>query len=135
VFFGCFLDRARWMQIPSIAKPPDDVRSAVTNRPCQVLEMDVGARGEEISQELTEGGAFRTRPWFLCGSEFRVSSLREALRKENVLIFLASCLELLISMKEMNTSLLVRDSATNKDVFISYVEKAIINLYCFHYHG
>jgi hypothetical protein len=41
----------------------------------------------------------------------------------------------LISMKEMNTSLLVRDSATNKDVFISYVEKAIRNLYCFHYHG
>ena len=67
-------------------------------------------------------------------SEFRVSSLCEALRKENVLIFLASCVELLISMIEMNTSLLVRDSATNKDVFISYVEKAIINLYCFHYH-
>jgi len=53
-----------------------------------------------------------------------VSSLSEALRKENVLIVLASCVELLISMKEMNTSLLVRDSATNKDVFISYVEKA-----------
>ena len=68
-------------------------------------------------------------------SEFRVSSLCEALRKENVFIFLASCVELLISTKEMNTSLLVRDSATNKDVFISYVEKAIINLYCFHYHG
>ncbi len=64
-----------------------------------------------------------------------MSSLSEALRKENVLIVLASCVELLISMKEMNTSLLVRDSATNKDVFISYVEKAIINLYCFHYHG
>jgi hypothetical protein len=61
------------------------------------------------------------------------SEFRE--RKENVLIFLASCVELLISMKEMNTSLLVRDSATNKDVFISYVEKAIRNLYCFHYHG
>ncbi len=68
-------------------------------------------------------------------SEFRVSSLSEALRKENVFIFLASCVELLISTKEMNTSLLVRDSATNKDVFISYVEKVIINLYCFHYHG
>ena len=62
-------------------------------------------------------------------------SLSEALRKENVLFFLASCVDVLISMMEMNTSLLVRDSATNKDVFISYVEKAIINLYCFHYHG
>ena len=68
-------------------------------------------------------------------SEFRVSSLCEALRKENVFIFLASCVELLISTKEMNTSLLVRDSATNKDVFISYVEKAIINLYMSHKHG
>jgi len=28
--------------------------------------MDFGARDEEISQELTEGGAFWTRPWFLC---------------------------------------------------------------------
>ena len=26
-------------------------------------------------------------------------------------------------------------SATYKDVFISYVEKAIITLYSFHYHG
>jgi len=51
-------------------------------------------------------------------------SLSETLRKENVLIFLASCVELLISMMEMNTSLLVRDSVTNEDVFISYVEKA-----------
>jgi hypothetical protein len=54
------------MQIPSIAKPLDDVQSAVTDRPRQVLEMDFGARDEEIRQELTEGGAFWTQPWFLC---------------------------------------------------------------------
>ena len=41
-----------------IAKPPDDVRSAVTDRPRRVLEMDFGARDEAIGQELTEGGAF-----------------------------------------------------------------------------
>ena len=67
----CFLDRARWMQIAVffgsraldantllIAKPPDDVRSAVTDRSRRVLEMDFGARDEAIGQELTEGGAF-----------------------------------------------------------------------------
>ena len=41
-----------------IAKPLDDVLSNVTDRPRRVLEMDFGARDEEISQELTEGGAF-----------------------------------------------------------------------------
>ena len=41
-----------------IAKPPDDVQSAVTDCPCRVLEMDVGAQDEAIGQELTEGGAF-----------------------------------------------------------------------------
>ena len=67
----CFL---RWIQIPSfIAKPPDDVRTAVTNRPRQVLEMDFGALDEDISQEWTKGEAFWMRPWFLC--EFCVSSL------------------------------------------------------------
>ena len=67
----CFLDRARWMQIAVffgsraldanpllIAKPPDDVRSAVTDRSRRVLEMDFGARDEAIGQELTEGGGF-----------------------------------------------------------------------------
>ena len=67
----CFLDHAHWMQITVffgsrvldanpllIAKLPDDVRSAVTNRPRRVLEMDFGARDEAISQELTEGGGF-----------------------------------------------------------------------------
>ena len=54
-------------------KPPDDVRTAVADRPRRVLEMDFGAWDEEIGQELTEGKAFWTRPWFLC--EFRVSSL------------------------------------------------------------
>ena len=67
----CFLDRARWMQITVffgsraldanpllLAKPPDGVRSAVTDRPRRVLEMDFGARDEAIGQELTEGGGF-----------------------------------------------------------------------------
>ena len=69
VFFGSHALDANPLLI---AKPPDDVRSAVTNRPRQVLEMDFGARDEEISQELTEGGAFRTRPWLRVSSEFHV---------------------------------------------------------------
>ena len=63
VFFG---SRALDANPLLIAKPQDDVQSAVTSRPRQVLEMDFGAQDEGISQELTEGGDFRTRPWFLC---------------------------------------------------------------------
>jgi hypothetical protein len=55
VFFG---SRALDANPLLIAKQPDDVRSAVTNRPRQVLKMDFGARDEEIRQELTEGGGF-----------------------------------------------------------------------------
>ena len=55
VFFGL---RALDANPLLISKPPDDVRSAVTDRPRQVLEMDFGARDEEISEELTEGGGF-----------------------------------------------------------------------------
>ena len=63
VFFG---SRALDANPLLLAKPPDDVRSAVTDHPHRVLEMDFGARDEAIGQELTEGGGFRTRPWFLC---------------------------------------------------------------------
>jgi hypothetical protein len=39
-----FLDRARWVQIPSfMEKPPNDVQTAVADRPFRVLEMDFGA--------------------------------------------------------------------------------------------
>ena len=42
----------------------------------------------------------------------------------------------IIDFYEGNEYIFIRDSANNKDVFISYVEKAIRNLYCFHYyHG
>jgi len=55
VFFG---SRALDANPLLIAKPPDKVRSDVTNRPRRVLEMDFGAQDEAIGQELTEGGAF-----------------------------------------------------------------------------
>jgi hypothetical protein len=54
-----FFDCARWMQIPSfMEKTPNNVQTAVADRSCWVLEMDLGAWDEEIGQELTEGGAF-----------------------------------------------------------------------------
>jgi hypothetical protein len=55
VFFG---SRALDANPLLLAKPPDDVRSAVTDRPRRVLDMDFGARDEAIGQELTEGGGF-----------------------------------------------------------------------------